>query len=457
MRSANKPKAVNYLHLAAQQAIARSAYLEANDQLTTALELLRTEPENIERDRTEIALVLSLAMFTGAGATTGDVGVSMLERALDLTDRMGDYSNRLKILEFLAYLYTVLPDRLERARALNKELLTSSERVQDLERVGWARSRLGWLSMHEGDFAAALEHLEHAHRIAAIPSLAQRLRPIDWRVHTRAFASVALWISGYPSRATGTAREAFAVAREIAAAAQDRIFACWWSGNLNLLLREPNEAQAFSNEYATLIAEHGLPGLVTSNVHLPGWVLVQLGQVEAALSEMLRKKTETVEIGGVFATWLFVALGNGYLASDSASEGVDVMTEGLELCRSSGVRVLESEMHRLKGELLLKDGKDKAAAESFRDAIDVARRQSAKSWDCARPRASRGCSHRKGAATKQGRCLLKSTAGSPRASRPPTLGKRDSYWNNWGHKCSARPAAATVPPMLPFVNNAGVS
>ena len=159
VRSANKPKAVNYLHLAAQQAIARSAYLEANDQLTTALELLRTEPENIERDRTEIALVLSLAMFTGAGATTGDVGVSMLERALDLTDRMGDYSNRLKILEFLAYLYTVLPDRLERARALNKELLTSSERVQDLERVGWARSRLGWLSMHEGDFAAALEHL----------------------------------------------------------------------------------------------------------------------------------------------------------------------------------------------------------------------------------------------------------------------------------------------------------
>ena len=108
---------------------------------------------------------------------------------------------------------------------------------------------------------------------------------------------------------------------------------------------------------------------------------MQLGQVEAALSEMLRKKTETVEIGGVFATWLFVALGNGYLASDSASEGVDVMTEGLELCRSSGVRVLESEMHRLKGELLLKDGKDKAAAESFRDAIDVARRQSAKSWE----------------------------------------------------------------------------
>jgi predicted ATPase len=46
-----------------------------------------------------------------------------------------------------------------------------------------------------------------------------------------------------------------------------------------------------------------------------------------------------------------------------------------------GVRILESEMHRLKGELLLKDEKEEAAAQSFRNAIDMARRQSAKSWE----------------------------------------------------------------------------
>src|SRR5262249_25529786 len=124
-----------------------------------------------------------------------------------------------------------------------------------------------------------------------------------------------------------------------------------------------------------------LPGLVTSNVHLPGWALVQLGQVEAALSEMLRKKTETLEVGGVFATWLFVALGNGYLASGRALEGIDAMTEGLELCRSSGVRMLESEIHRLKGGLLLKNGNHDTAAQCFRDAIELARRQGAKSWE----------------------------------------------------------------------------
>ena len=43
--------------------------------------------------------------------------------------------------------------------------------------------------------------------------------------------------------------------------------------------------------------------------------------------------------------------------------------------------MLESELHRLKGELLVKAGNDDAAAQSFRDAIELARRQCAKSWE----------------------------------------------------------------------------
>jgi predicted ATPase len=168
--------------------------------------------------------------------------------------------------------------------------------------------------MHEGDFPAALQELEHAYRISAMSSLVLRLRPYDWRVHGRAFASFALWVSGYPARAIARAGEAFVVARDIGAAAADRIFACWWSGHLNLLLRESNTATAFSEECATLIAQHGLPGLAPYHVPLRAWVLMQLGQIEAGLSEMLRNKTEIVE-SGVFAPWLFIVLTDAYLAN----------------------------------------------------------------------------------------------------------------------------------------------
>jgi class 3 adenylate cyclase/tetratricopeptide (TPR) repeat protein len=379
VHSGNVPKAVNYLHRAGQQALSRSAYQEANAQLTPALELLRTQVENAERDRTEIALVLDLAMYMGMGAIRGTETLSMLERALYLSDKIGDNFNRLRILEFLTGYYSLLPDRLGRARALSKELLTIGEQQQDPELVGFARAWFGWLSMHEGDFPAALQELEGAYRISAIPSLPQRKRPMYWRVHGRAFGSFALWASGYPTRAIARAAEAFAVARDLAAPAEARIIACWWSGNLNLLLRESTTARLFSEEEATLGARHGLPGL--DYVSLEAGVLVQLGQIDAALSQMLRYKADFIERGDVFPSWLFVALANAYLAIGRASDGIAAVDEGLEICRTSGVRMLESEIHRLKGELLLNAGKDEAAAQSFRDAIELARRQGAKSWE----------------------------------------------------------------------------
>jgi predicted ATPase len=43
--------------------------------------------------------------------------------------------------------------------------------------------------------------------------------------------------------------------------------------------------------------------------------------------------------------------------------------------------MLESEIRRLKGKLLLHQGNVEAAAQSFRDAIELARLQGAKSWE----------------------------------------------------------------------------
>src|SRR5262249_55849602 len=155
----------------------------------------------------------------------------------------------------------------------------------------------------EGDFGAALQELDEAYRISVISSLPYRERPINWLVHSRAFASVALWASGYPTRAIERAREAFAVARDIAALVAERLFVCWWAGNLYLLLRESTTARVFSEEARLFLAEHGLPGLAIQYIALEAWVLVQRGEIDAGLSDMLRHKTEIIEHGDVFATW----------------------------------------------------------------------------------------------------------------------------------------------------------
>jgi hypothetical protein len=50
--------------------------------------------------------------------------------------------------------------------------------------------------------------------------------------------------------------------------------------------------------------------------------------------------------------------------------------------------------------LLSDDGAALERANCFRDAIDLVRRQGAKSWNCARRQAGRVCSTNEGAATK---------------------------------------------------------
>jgi predicted ATPase len=132
---------------------------------------------------------------------------------------------------------------------------------------------------------------------------------------------------------------------------------------------------------AAFIAQHELPAFVLARVQLEAWASVQLGEIETGLCQMLQHYTDNIQMGAVFAPWLFVGLANAYLANGRPSEGLGPIEEGLELCRSSGVRMLESELHRLKGELLLSAANDDDAAQCFRDAIELARRQSAKAWE----------------------------------------------------------------------------
>ena len=59
------------------------------------------------------------------------------------------------------------------------------------------------------------------------------------------------------------------------------------------------------------------------------------------------------------------------------------MTEAFEVMRTTGQRMYEAELHRLKGELLLQvaDGNAAEAEACFREALVIASRQQAKSLE----------------------------------------------------------------------------
>jgi hypothetical protein len=97
---------VNYLRLAAQQAMDRSAYVEAEGQLVAALELLRTLPGDPERARTELELLLSQARCrTYLGSPTA--AVEILEQAREVSEKVGDDASRFEIVRSLARAYRI--------------------------------------------------------------------------------------------------------------------------------------------------------------------------------------------------------------------------------------------------------------------------------------------------------------------------------------------------------------
>ena len=57
------------------------------------------------------------------------------------------------------------------------------------------------------------------------------------------------------------------------------------------------------------------------------------------------------------------------------------MDDALQISGGTGERWLEAELHRYKGELLLRQGHAEAAEELYRKAVGIAREQEAKLWE----------------------------------------------------------------------------
>ena len=107
----------------------------------------------------------------------------------------------------------------------------------------------------------------------------------------------------------------------------------------------------------------------------------------------LRQAAATLqELGGSLRQIdVFAMLAEAYGRGGHIEEGLCILTEALARVHKNGECHYEAELYRLKGELLLQDGKSQGAKgnrqeredaeECFLQAIDVARRQHAKSLE----------------------------------------------------------------------------
>jgi class 3 adenylate cyclase len=170
--------AIQYLRLAGERAVARGAMIEAERHFRCAIELLIDLPENIERDRQELGLLMDWR--TALQAVKGYAHPEThraLARAQDLAERLGETHQITTLLNGLSASAFTL-GQMGIAQELAERELRLAQLSGDRGLLCAAHRRLGENLLFSGEFIKAHKHLERASSYFD-DTVAQRLTSLD--------------------------------------------------------------------------------------------------------------------------------------------------------------------------------------------------------------------------------------------------------------------------------------
>jgi predicted ATPase/class 3 adenylate cyclase len=376
--------AIGYWQRAGQRSNARSAYVEAAAHLTKGLEVLQTLPDTPERARRELDMQLALgqALQVAKGYAAPEVEHTYT-RARELCQQVGDTPQLAAVLGGLGMFYRTRGE-LQTARELGEQLLTLAQRQHDPERLAYAHWVLGNTLFYLGEFVLAHAHLEQALAISATPQDRSLTSPSGGAVRVTALGTTVwvLWMLGYPDQGLTRSYEMLTYAQELQHAFS-LARALFNVATLHKLRGEAVAAQERAEAALAIMTEQTFGQNLGNAMFTRGWALAAQGQYEEGMAEMRQGLAAWQSTGTGLSQAEFTArLAEAYGHIGQAEEGLRLLAEVLAVV-DKGNRWYEAELHRIKGELLLRQAvPDAPQAEAcFQQALAVARRQQARSWE----------------------------------------------------------------------------
>jgi predicted ATPase len=199
----------------------------------------------------------------------------------------------------------------------------------------------------------------------------------------RAYVVQALWGLGYPDQALVRSHEALTIAQE-RAHPYSVAMARGWTAMIRQFRREGHPTQERAEATMTLCTEQGFPFYLALGAVLRGWALAEQGAGAESLEQICQGLAAWRATGAeACQTYLLVLLAEAQGKIGQAEAGLSVLAEALTLVDKTGERCWGAELQRLQGELRLQQAVPEAlqAEACFRQALDVARRQQAKSLE----------------------------------------------------------------------------
>jgi class 3 adenylate cyclase/predicted ATPase len=395
-------KAAGLWGKAGERSLARSAVVEATEQLTRALAQIATLPTTPalrrEQIRFQVALMTAHRYVKGYAAPESKGAIERARLLIEQAEALGEppedglLSIQVAVASWTGSYVGLDGDAhlKDAARALalaEKQTATLPHEI--------AHCRMGVSLLTTGNLVQARAHLDRAlalydpaeHRPLAtrlhVGSGVYALSPLGSGVYALSSRSQAMWMLGYPDAAVADAEHALQDARE-------RGFATTLMGLLGIttptytLCGSYATVSAQVDELVALAGEKGALYWKAVGIILQGELFALTGRALDAVQTL----TSGIAAYRSTGAMLRVPQSLPFLAMAHAAVGQfddawRVIDEAITMVEVTKTRSWEAEVHRMAGEIaLFSPDRDEAKAETyFEHALAVAREQQAKSWE----------------------------------------------------------------------------
>jgi tetratricopeptide (TPR) repeat protein len=379
-------KAARLWGKAGQRALGLVALPEAVAYLQEGLATVERLPPSADRDSLELSLrePLHSARLQWRGWASPEVGVNAAA-ILQLAQRQSRPQSLLVGL-WGTWINTITQGRVAESPDWARRLLTEGNQSGniDLQILGHRAS----LSSHFylGELNEALEQRDKV-LVLYDPQQAARWRELtgnDVRTAVGVFSSQALWMLGYPGQASQMSDQKDDDSRRLGHPF-DIGWALTWGTYVFDYRREPDRLLSRVHEAERVGREHRIP--VLNNVLVPageGLAMLRKGQLPEAIS-LLQCGIEGWRTtgGNLNLPYLKGALAEALSRQGDVETGLRLLDECLDQIERPGwhERVWLAEILRLKGWVLMRQGRRTEAETQLRASIQYARRQQARSWE----------------------------------------------------------------------------
>jgi class 3 adenylate cyclase/predicted ATPase len=380
--------AAEYWLKAGQNAVARSAHLEAIAHFKNGLRQLEKVPgpENLAQRELIFQNSLGRAFFLAKGYASEEAGLAF-DRAQALC-RSG--TDRIEVLSALwgVWLYHLVCANYEPSTKAAEQALSlcSTESGADSEADASLAITVAICDFHTGRLSTADRRFakvaplysyesDHVHFIDRYG--------FDFGPMAHAYHGCTRWLLGFPQEARNESNCAYDLADKHSQP-YSRVRGYWWSAVPALFRRDWDTVRKRCEASLAASADYGFPLVSGATDVLLGSAIASTGNHVAGIAQIRRGIADYQATRARFQVTLFQALlAQALLAADQPDGALDALRSAREMIDQTGETFFAAEIARLEGETLRRLQGDECAdvVAAFHRALEIAQGQAAKSLE----------------------------------------------------------------------------